>query len=161
MFWYTHYYAKILNSATFMADAWRHCSDVLSSIDSIMGIAGAILGFSILDPIASVIICLCILKVSYDILKDALIKMLDTSCNEEYENKISDYITAQEGVIHLDILKTGMFGNKIYIDAEIAVDGNKLLKEAHDIAENVHGGVEKNFSNIKHIMIHVNPVSPN
>ena len=161
MFWYTRHYAKILNSDAFMADAWHHRSDALSSIGSMIGIAGAMLGFPILDPAASVIICLCIFKVAYDILKDALVKMLDTSCNEEYENKISDYIMAQEGVMHLDMLKTRMFGNKIYIDAEIAIDGNKLLKEAHDIAERVHDGVEKNFSNIKHIMIHVNPIFTN
>lgn len=161
MYHYTRHAAKQVNSGALMADAWHHRSDALSSIGSMIGIAGAMLGFPILDPAASVIICLCIFKVAYDILKDALVKMLDTSCNEEYENKISDYIMAQEGVMHLDMLKTRMFGNKIYIDAEIAIDGNKLLKEAHDIAERVHDGVEKNFSNIKHIMIHVNPIFTN
>lgn len=62
-----------------------------------------------------------------------------------------------EGVERLDLLRTRMFGNKVYIDAEIAVDGTLSLKDAHAIAEDVHDNVEKKFPNTKHIMIHVNP----
>ena len=159
MFWYTRYYAKVLNSAAFMADAWHHRSDALSSIGSLIGIGGAMLGFPILDPIASVAIAICIIKVAFDILKDAVSKMLDTACSDEYEQKLSDFISSQEGVDRIDMLHTRMFGNKIYIDAEIAVDGDKSLTEAHAIAEHVHHQVEKNFDNIKHIMIHVNPMA--
>ena len=159
MFWYTRHYAKVLNSAAFMADAWHHRSDALSSIGSLIGIGGAMLGFPILDPLASVAIAVCIIKVAYDILKDAVAKMLDTACSSEYEKKLADFIAAQNGVDRLDVLHTRMFGNKIYIDAEISVDGNKSLTDAHEVAENVHNQVEKNFENIKHIMIHVNPMA--
>lgn len=158
MFWYTRHYAKVLNSAAFMADAWHHRSDALSSIGSLIGIGGAMLGFPILDPLASVAIAVCIIKVAYDILKDAVSKMLDTACSNEYEKKLADFISAQDGVDRLDVLHTRMFGNKIYIDAEISVDGDKSLTDAHEIAESVHTQVEKHFDNIKHIMIHVNPM---
>lgn len=158
MFWYTRHYAKVLNSAAFMADAWHHRSDALSSIGSLIGIGGAMLGFPILDPLASVVIAVCIIKVAYDILKDAVSKMLDTACSSEYEKKLADFISAQDGVDRLDVLHTRMFGNKIYIDAEISVDGDKSLTDAHEIAESVHTQVEKHFDNIKHIMIHVNPM---
>ena len=157
MYWYTRYYAKKIHSSAFMADAWHHRSDALSSVGSLIGIGGAMLGFPILDPIASLAICLCIFKVTYDIIKDALNKMLDTSCSTDYEKEIGDFIKAQKGVSSLDMLQTRNFGNKVYIDAEISVDGNLPLYEAHAIAENVHAGVEKHFNNIKHIMIHVNP----
>lgn len=157
MFWYTRHYAKVLNSAAFMADAWHHRSDAFSSVGSLIGIGGAMLGFPVLDPLASVIICIFILKVAFDIFKDALDKMLDTSCSEEYEEKIADYIRKTKGVVRLDLLRTRMFGNKVYIDAEIAVDGTLSLKDAHAIAETVHDNVEKEFANTKHIMIHVNP----
>ena len=158
MIWYTRHYAKVLNSAAFMADAWHHRSDALSSIGSLIGIGGAMLGFPILDPLASVAIAVCIIKVAYDILKDAVSKMLDTACSSEYEKKLADFISAQDGVDRLDVLHTRMFGNKIYIDAEISVDGDKSLTDAHEIAESVHTQVEKHFDNIKHIMIHVNPM---
>ncbi|WP_026498586.1 cation diffusion facilitator family transporter [Butyrivibrio sp. WCD2001] len=157
MFWYTMYYAKKMNSDAFKADAWHHRSDALSSIGSFIGIGLARLGFPIMDPIASLIICLFILKVAYDISKDALDKMLDTSCGKEMEQKLRFFIEQQPGVEHVDLLQTRQFGNRIYIDLEIAVKGEIPLVEAHEIAEKVHNSVEQEFTNVKHIMIHVNP----
>lgn len=157
MYWYTRYYAKLINSAAFMADAWHHRSDAFSSIGSLIGIAGAMLGFPVMDSIASVVICIFIVKVAYDILKDALVKMLDTSCGEDYEKKLTEYVLAQDDVLGVDMLHSRMFGNKVYIDLEISVDGDKPLWEAHEVAERVHKNVEQRFSDVKHIMIHVNP----
>ncbi len=124
-----------------------------------IGIGGSMLGFHVLDPLASVIICVCILKVAVDIIKDSVRKMLDTSCGENYDNTLKNYIAAQDGVKSVDSLHSRMFGNKVYIDLEISVDRDLPLHEAHDIADRVHDNVEKNFSNIKHIMIHVNPTA--
>ena len=157
MYWYTRYYAKLIHSSAFLADAWHHRSDAFSSISSLIGIGGAMLGFPVLDSVASVVICLFIIKVSYDILKDAVTKLLDTSCGEEYETKLRDYVSAQGGVVCVDMLHSRMFGNKVYIDLEIQVDGDKPLRDAHAIAEQVHTGVEQHFPDVKHIMIHVNP----
>ena len=159
MFWYTRYYAKLINSSAFMADAWHHRSDAISSIGSFMGIAGAMLGFPVMDSVASVVICLFILKVAYDILRDALMKMLDTSCGEAYENQLTHYIAEKEDVRSVDLLHSRMFGNKVFIDLEISVDGDKSLRDAHVVAELVHEDVELNFPEIKHIMIHVNPAN--
>ena len=157
MYWYTRYYARIIHSAAFMADAWHHRSDALSSVGSLIGVGGAILGFPVLDPVASVAICLFIIKVAWDILKDGLTKMLDTSCGEDYEQKLGAFIAAQEGVCSVDLLRTRMFGSRIYIDLEISVDGERTLREAHAVAERVHERVERRFPDVKHIMIHVNP----
>ena len=159
MFWYTRYYAKKLNSSAFMADAWHHRSDALSSVGSLIGIGGAMLGVPVMEPIACVAICLCILKVAYDILKDSIDKMLDTACSPEYEASLRSFIAEQDGVRRVDKLQTRRFGSKIYIDAEIGVDGSISLFEAHAIAESVHNAVEKRDQEIKHIMIHENPVA--
>lgn len=157
MYWYTLYYAKILNSSAFMADAWHHRSDALSSIGSLIGIGGAMMGYPVMDSIASVVICFFILKVAFDISLDAIKKMLDTSCDEEFEIELANYIQEQPDVMRVDALQTRMFGNKIYIDLEISVIGEKTLNEAHEVAENVHSSVEKKYPDVKHVMIHVNP----
>ncbi|MBR3508380.1 MAG: cation transporter [Lachnospiraceae bacterium] len=157
MFWYTYIYAKKLDSAAFKADAWHHRSDAISSVGSFIGIGMAKLGFPFMDPIASVIICIFILKVAYDISRDALNKMLDTSCDNALEQNIKDFVEGQPGVKHIDLLRTRQFGNKLYVDLEIAVQRDISLVDAHEIAENVHDAVENNFPNVKHVMIHVNP----
>lgn len=159
MYWYTRYYAKLINSAAFMADAWHHRSDAFSSIGSLIGIGGAMLGFPVLDSVASVVICIFIVKVAYDISKDALVKMLDTSCGEDYEKQLTEHIAHQKDVMGVDMIRSRMFGNKVYIDLEISVDGDKSLREAHEVAERVHKDVERQYSDVKHIMIHVNPAN--
>ncbi|HOO80191.1 MAG TPA: cation diffusion facilitator family transporter [Lachnospiraceae bacterium] len=158
MFWYTRYYARKLDSGAVMADAWHHRSDALSSVGALIGIAGARLGHPILDPIASIIICLFIVKASYDIFKDAIGKMVDQSCDEETEKELRSCILEQEGVIRIDLLQTRMFGNKIYVDIEIGADGGMPLRDSHAIAERVHSVIEERFRKVKHIMVHVNPV---
>lgn len=158
MFHYTMHYAKRLDSAAFKADAWHHRSDAFSSIGSFIGIGMAKLGFPIMDPIASLIICVLILKVAYDIIRDALNKMLDTSGGKAVEQRLKDFIEAQNGVERVDLLHTRQFGNKMYVDLEIAVEADISLRNAHAIAERVHTAVEQEFPNVKHVMIHVNPL---
>ena len=115
------------------------------------------LGFPVLDSVASVAICLFILKVAYDILKIAISNMLDTSCGEEYEQKLRNCVMDQPEVIRVDLLHSRSFGNKVYVDLEIAIDGEVSLREAHAVAERVHNSIENTFPEIKHVMVHVNP----
>ncbi len=157
MFWYTMYYAKRLDSAAFKADAWHHRSDAISSVGSFIGIGLAKLGFPIMDPIASLLICALIIKVSIDIFRDALNKMLDTSCDNAFEQKVRALVEGSQGVQRIDLLRTRQFGNKIYIDLEIAVKRDISLLDAHSIAESVHDDVEKTFPKVKQVIIHVNP----
>lgn len=158
MYWYTRYYAKKIDSSALLADAWHHRSDAISSIGALIGIAGARLGFPIMDSLASLVIFVFIVKASYDIFMDAMDKMVDHSCDEETETRLRDCVEKNKNVLGIDLLQTRIFGNKIYVDVEIAVDGSLSLKEAHGIAEDVHDRIEKNFSKVKHIMVHVNPM---
>ncbi|MCC8050436.1 MAG: cation diffusion facilitator family transporter [Clostridiales bacterium] len=157
MFRYTRSCAKKMNSSAFMADAWHHRSDALSSIGSLIGIAGARAGFPVMDSVAAVVICLFILKVAVDIFRDATRKLTDSACDEDFTQQVREFIEGQKGVRRIDLLQTRMFGEKVYVDVEIAVDAHMELEDAHAIAEQVHSGLEKTFDNIKHVMVHVNP----
>ncbi|MCI8447018.1 MAG: cation transporter [Eubacterium sp.] len=157
MFWYTRYYAKKVNCGALMADAWHHRSDALSSVGSFIGIFGARLGFPVMDPAAGVLICIFIIKASYDIFKDAVDKMVDKACDDSTIEQIQRAVLDQKGVVRIDDITTRAFGNRIYVDVEIAADGTKTLCETHAIAEAVHACIENEFPNVKHIMVHVNP----
>lgn len=159
MFWYTKINAMRIDSSALMADAWHHRSDALSSIGALVGIAGARMGYPVADAIASLVICLFIVKAAYDIFTDAIDKMVDHSCDQEVEQKLRECILADEGVLGIDLLHTRVFGNKIYVDLEIGADGSQSLNEAHAIAERVHDAIEADFPKVKHIMVHVNPVN--
>lgn len=159
MFHYTRHYAREVDSGALMADAWHHRSDALSSVGALIGIAGARMGLPILDPLASVVICVFIVRAAVEIFRDAVDKMVDRSCSEEVEQTIRERVLGHDGVEGIDLLRTRTFGNRIYIELEISVDGSLPLRQAHAIAERVHDDVEKAFPRIKHIMIHVNPAA--
>lgn len=157
MFWYTKINADRIHSGALMADAWHHRSDALSSVGALIGIGFARLGFPVMDAVASLVICLFIVKAAYDIFQDSVDKMVDKACDEEYENRLRAHIGSQPGVLGIDLLLTRVFGNRIYVELEIKADGTQTLCEAHKIAEDVHDSIEKNFPGVKHIMVHVNP----
>ncbi len=157
MYQYTVRFAKMLDSASLMASAWDHRSDAFSSIGALVGIAGARLGFPILEHIASIVICLFILKASIDIFREAMDKMLDRSAGDELEKEIAQCAAEQENVMSVDLVRTREFGSRIYADIEIGADGSLTLSESHEIAQKVHDAVENRFEKVKHIMVHVNP----
>ncbi len=157
MYWYTRFYAKKIDSSALMADAWHHRSDAFSSVGALIGIAGARMGYPIMDSIASLVIFVFIVKAAYDIFKDAVDKMVDHSCDEQTQNEIYTCVKNHKDVLGVDLLQTRVFGNKIYVDVEIEVNASYLLRDAHHIAESVHDMIEQTFPKVKHIMVHVNP----
>lgn len=157
MYWYTRAAAKKINSGALMADAWHHRSDALSSIGAFVGIFGARMGYPVLDAVASVVICLFIVKAAVDIFKDAMDKMVDKSCPDELVEEMKLVVQSEEGVIRIDDIKTRLFGDKVYVDVEFSADGRKTLEESHGIAERVHAAIERQFPQVKHCMVHVNP----
>ena len=108
------------------------------------------MGFPMLDPLASVVICLFVVKAAVDIFRDAISKMTDKSCDQETVNEMHDCIMSIQGVEGIDLLKPRSFGSKYYVDIEIKADGDKKLWEAHHV-------IEHQFPLVKHCMVHVNP----
>lgn len=157
MYWYTRSAALKIHSGAVMADAWHHRSDSLSSIGALVGIAFARLGFPVMDSVASVVICVFIVKAAVDIFRDAIDRMVDKSCDEKTTGEMEEVILNQNGILGLDLLQTRLFGAKIYVDAEIRVDGDLSLQNAHHVAEAVHHAIEHGFPMVKHCMVHVNP----
>lgn len=157
MYWYTRAAAKKIDSSALLADAWHHRSDAFSSIGSFAGILGARMGLPILDPIVSVLICVFIIKAAVGIFRDAISKMTDRACDDEVMKALHDTVIANEQVLGIDRLTTRIFGDKFYVELEIATDADLPLSQAHDIAQQVHDAVEREFPKVKHCMIHVNP----
>ena len=157
MYRYTIKEAKKINSDSLKADAWHHRSDALSSIGALIGVTGSILGIWYFDIAASIIIALIIIKVSLDIFKEGVDKLVDKSCDEDTIKEIRKIINNIDGVISIDVLKTRIFGNKIYIDLEISADKNLSFLRAHEIAHEAHDEIEDKIKNVKHCMVHINP----
>lgn len=157
MYHYTKNAAKKIKSDSLMADAWHHRSDALSSIGSLIGVVGAKFGIGILDPIAGIIICIFIIKVSVNIFIDSSNKLIDKACDTETIMKISKAAGEVDGVIRVDLVNTRIFGAKVYVDLEFSANPDITLRSAHAIAQAVHDKIEAEFDDVKHCMVHVNP----
>ena len=157
LYWYTIAAAKRIRSVSLKAEAWHHRSDALSSIGSFAGVLGARLGMPILDPIASIVICLFIFKVAYGIFHESIDRLVDRAADAETVDAMRRTMLGTAGVVRVDDLKTRLFGSRTYVDAEIAVDGALPLRDAHAIAERVHHELEHDFPDVKHCTVHVNP----
>ncbi|NFR86075.1 MULTISPECIES: cation diffusion facilitator family transporter [unclassified Clostridium] len=156
MYWYTLKYAEKINSTLLKADAWHHRSDSFSSIGALIGIIGARMGFPMLDPAIALVISIIIIKVSYDILKQSINQLMDTSVGDNAIKKMNAAIHSIDGVKNIDNLKTRLHANKVYVDVEISVESDISVEEGHKIAMNVHNIIEEN-KDVKHCMVHVNP----
>ncbi|MCY6355918.1 cation diffusion facilitator family transporter [Clostridium sp. ZS2-4] len=157
MYRYTVKGARKIDSSALLADAWHHRSDAFSSIGTLFGIIGARAGYPILDPIASLVICIIILKVAIDIYIKAANQLMDHSADKSTVETIKSDIIEIDGVIKIDELKTRIHANRVYVDVEISVSKELPLTEAHEIAEKVHLKIENNNEKVKHCMVHVNP----
>ncbi|WP_455542134.1 cation diffusion facilitator family transporter [Intestinibacter sp.] len=149
--------AKKINSPSLKADAWHHRSDALSSVAAFIGIGGAMIGYKILEPVATIIVALIVCKVAIDIFINAINELMDVSISEEEEQQIMDYCKATNGIKHVKTIKTRKHGAFAYIDLVICVDGSLTVKEGHDIASDLEKKLIDEMSIIKGITVHVEP----
>ena len=150
MFWYTRAAARKLKSGALMADAWHHRSDALSSVGALIGILGARMGMPVMDPLASFIICIFIVKAALDVFRDSMDKMVDKACDDETVRSIEQAVLDTRGVERVGSMKTRLFGSRIYVDLEIEADKSLMLEQAFGIAKEVHDTIEERFPQVKH-----------
>jgi cation diffusion facilitator family transporter len=162
VFHYTIVKAKELESQALEANAWHHRSDALSSIGTAIGIGGAIfLGqrWTVLDPLASVIVGLFIAKVSIDLLRGGLGDLMEQSLPDEVEQEILQLAGSVEGVEEPHDLRTRRIGNHYAIELHILMDAGISLLEAHDRASEVEERLRKRYGEETHVVVHVEPIS--
>jgi cation diffusion facilitator family transporter len=152
--------ARKLNSQAVEANAWHHRSDALSSVGTAIGIGGAIfLGqrWAVLDPVASTVVGVLIIKVSVELLRNGIGDLMEHSLPEEVENEILQLAASVPGVVEPHELRTRRLGNHYAIELHILMDGNITLCEAHEKASEVEDLLRAHYGPETHIAVHVEP----
>ncbi len=159
MFIYTNNVAKKIRSNSLKADAWHHLSDSLSSVGSMLGIIGLMIGhgWQVLDPIAATIICLVILKVAFDIMREAIDQLVDESIPKSIIDDMLNIAKNTEGIIEVCSFKSRQFSNKMYVDFEIYVKNSLSIIETNEISEKLHVSLEGKYKNLKHCTVWAKP----
>jgi cation diffusion facilitator family transporter len=156
MYRFTIRCAKRVDSPSMAADAWHHRSDAISSVGSLVGVCGIYLGFPIIDVIACFIISAFVFKAAFDICKDACRRMVDTAGDNAVVESIRETVLENPEVLSIDIIKTRLFGSKLYVDIEVTLDGELSFQRSHQIAHSIHDIVISSDM-VKDCIVHVNP----
>ena len=152
--------ARQLNSQAVEANAWHHRSDALSSIGTAVGIGGAIfLGqrWTVLDPVASIIVGAFIIKVAVSLLRNGIGDLMEQSLPDAVEEEILRLAATVPGVAEPHELRTRRIGNHYAIELHILMDGDITLREAHDKASEVEDLLKERYGEETHIAVHVEP----
>ena len=158
---YTVNRGKKLDSQALVANAWHHRSDAFSSIATAVGIGGAILlgqRWTVLDPLASVVVSLMLVKVAYNLLRTSASELTESSLSADIEREIEDIICSFPDVSEPHNLRTRRIGNRFAIEAHVRMDGNIPLTAAHDRATAIEDALRKRFGKQTHVTIHMEPV---
>lgn len=161
LFLYTRYVGNSINSQAVIANAWHHRSDAFSSIGTLIGIGGAILlggKFVILDPLASIIVSVFILKVAIQIGMPSINELLERSLPKETEDRIVDIILHTDGVKSYHKMKTRKIGNLIAIDVHVQLPQEISFIASHEAATSIERSLRGQFGAQTQINIHTEPV---
>ena len=158
---YTAMQGKTLDSQALVANAWHHRSDALSSIGTTVGIGGAILlgnRWTVLDPLASVVVGAMLVKVAVDLLRTSVGELTESSLPADMEKEIEDIIRSFPDVSEPHNLRTRRIGNRCAIEAHVRMDGNLPLSAAHDRATAIEQRIRDRFGSQTHVTIHMEPL---
>jgi cation diffusion facilitator family transporter len=144
-------------SPMLIANAWHARSDAASSLVVTAGIAGSLLGFRFLDPVAAVIVGFMILRMGAVFSWDALRELMDEGLSDQEVTAIRNTVRATPGVIGLHELRTRRMAHKVLIDAHVQVDGHISVSEGHRVAEDVRGRVLRDHGDVLDMLVHVDP----
>lgn len=157
LFRYTLKTGKRVDSPAVIANAWGHRSDAYSSVVTVAGIAGALIGFPILDPVAAGIVSLFIFRMGINILRESTYQLMDGIPDRHILHAISLASEKVEGVEHTHEIRGRRAGRHIWIDLTLEMDPELTLADSHRIAHDVKSSIQKGYPQIANIMIHINP----
>ena len=161
LYQYTARRGQQLDSQAMIANAWHHRSDALSSIGAAIGIGGAIwLGqrWTVLDPLASIIVGLMLVKVAWDLLKTSIGELTECSLSAETEDEIIDIIQSFPDVQEPHNLRTRRIGNRMAIEAHVRMDGRLPLLTVHERASTIERRLKERFGDSTHVLLHMEPI---
>ncbi len=161
LYHYTVIRGRALASPAMIANAWHHRSDALSSVGAAVGIGGAILlgsRWAVLDPVASIVVGLMLVRVAYKMLRASVDELTESSLPEEEEQEISAIINSVAGISEPHNLRTRRIGNRVAIEVHIRMDGDVPLTQAHDLATDVERKLKERFGQSTHVSIHMEPI---
>ena len=158
MFRYSYRVGEATNNQSLKADAWHHRSDAISSLAAALGVMGSYLGYPVLDPVAGLLVSMLIIKVGWDVIREAVNTLLTVSPGQEKLANIKQIADGVNGVGRVSEVKAHYSGGDLYVDIKILVDYSLSVMEGHQIAVEVKEELFSKVNETKEVLVHVDPM---
>ena len=147
--------AEKLRSPMLVANAWHARSDAASSLVVAVGLAGSLLGYRFLDPVAAVIVGFMIMRMGLKFSYESMRELVDTGLSDEELERIKATLRETPGVVGLHELRTRRMAHQVLADAHIQVDARISVSEGHRIAEAARERVLAGHPDVLDVLMHV------
>jgi len=166
--WIYHYTlraAKKYKSDLLHANAWHSRSDAISSIVVLVGIAGAMLGYPLLDAVAAIVVAVMIAKVGLDIARASSEELIDSARDAGETEQLGTMMLTIDGVRAVHELRTRTSAGEAFVDVHIQVDPKLSVSEGHQIGDSVRVALLKGAVNgavngsvaVNDVTVHIDP----
>lgn len=152
---YAYHIGRKHQSRILMANAWHHRTDAISSLVALAGIAGAVAGYPLLDPIAAIVVSGWIIKAGLTIGYDAIKELTDQVVEQDILKSIHNIVSTIKGVTHFHQVRARRMGPYMLVDLHIEVDGTISVSVSHQIAERVRFSILERLSSVNEVLVHV------
>lgn len=149
--------AEKLRSQLLTANALHTRADAASALVVVVGIGGALLGWTFLDLLAAALMGFMILRMGAELARDAIKELIDTGLDEVQVAAIRATLAATPGVLGVHALRTRRMAHQALVDVHVQVAPMISVSEGHRIAEAARARVLREHPEVLDVLVHVDP----
>ncbi|MCG7593029.1 cation diffusion facilitator family transporter [Mycobacterium sp. PSTR-4-N] len=147
-----------IGSAALVADGLHARTDGFTSLAVLFGAAGSALGFPLADPVIGVVITVAILAVLRTAIRDIFRRLMD-GVDPRLVDRAEAALAAAPGVTAVRSVKMRWIGHRLHADAELDIDPNVSLADAHRIAHEAEHTLTHAVPKLASALVHAYPAT--
>ena len=149
--------ARKLRSQLLIGNALHTRADAASALVVVVGIGGALMGWSFLDLLAAALMGFMILHMGAGLARGAIKELIDTGLDKAQVEAIRKTLLATPGVRDLHELRTRRMAHQALVDTHVQVDSRISVSEGHRIAESARARVLREHPDVLDVLVHIDP----
>ncbi|KMO75661.1 putative cation efflux system protein [Mycolicibacterium obuense] len=147
-----------IGSAALVADGLHARTDGFTSLAVLFGAAGSALGFPLADPLIGLVITVAILAVLRTAIRDIFRRLMD-GVDPRFVDTAEAALAAEPGVTSVRSVKMRWIGHRLHADAELDIDPNVSLADAHRIAHEAEHTLTHAVPKLSSALVHAYPAT--
>jgi cation diffusion facilitator family transporter len=147
-----------IGSAALVADGLHARTDGLTSLAVLGAALGSLAGWRLADPIVGLAISLAIINVLRVAARDIYRRLMD-AVDPNLVDDIDAQLAASPGIRGVERIRVRWLGHRLHIDADVTLDANLALTQAHDILEDTRHRLLHHIPRLTDALLQASPTS--